>query len=98
MEERKMISVEVKLHSAITGKTTLLARMFLWNRGDGDAKKGNYTALVVRKDKIDLPFHEVLHNKKAQARTGEVLNYPRMSYNVWRLITRALKSAFPEEK
>lgn len=32
------------------------------------------------------------------ARTGHVGDYPRLSYNVWRLIIRALRSAFPEEK
>jgi hypothetical protein len=32
------------------------------------------------------------------ARVGEVLDYPRLSYNVWRLVCRAVRSCFPEEK
>jgi hypothetical protein len=31
------------------------------------------------------------------ARTGTVKEYPRLAYNVWRLITRACLAAFPEE-
>ena len=31
-------------------------------------------------------------------REGEVRDYPRQSYSVWRLVQRALRSAFPEEK
>lgn len=31
-------------------------------------------------------------------RTGRVENFPRQSYSIWRLVFRALLSAFPEEK
>lgn len=31
-------------------------------------------------------------------RKGEVHAYPRLAYNIWRLVMRALRSAFPEEK
>lgn len=32
-----------------------------------------------------------------QTFTGKAF-YPRLSYNVWRLVARALLSAFPEER
>ena len=31
-------------------------------------------------------------------RRGEVSNWPKQSYSIWRLVLRALLSAYPEEK
>lgn len=89
-----MIVVKVELHSAITGKISLLGKMIIANTGGGTAKRGNYSVAVLKKtsaDKDRPSIEDVL-------RHGEVLDYPRLSYNVWRLVSRALRSAFPEEK
>ena len=90
-----MIKVTIELESAITGKTTKIGQMHIWNRGGGTADIGDYGVAVCRRGSFDVPFGQI---PKATTRTGEVLNYPRLSYNVWRLIARALLSAFPEER
>lgn len=90
-----MIVVEVKLISAITGRETLLGSAIIANDGTSrDPKKGDYDVKVARKpDAGDL--------KKVWAkplRTGRVENYPRLAFNMWRLVIRALAAAFPEER
>lgn len=90
-----MIKVTIELESAVTGETTKIGQMHIWNRGTHkDPKLGNYGVAVCRKGHFNVPFG---HPPEAVSRTGEVTNYPRLAYNVWRLIARALKSAFPEE-
>jgi hypothetical protein len=87
-----MIVVKIELHSAITHRITEIGRMYIWKK-DGYHERGDYDVRVMDKGKLDGdPRLE-----KDVCRSGEVTNYPRLSYNVWRLITRALKSAFPEE-
>lgn len=67
--------------------------MYLANLGDSDdPKKGNYTVGVCRRGTTKPPWAGGV-----MTRTAEVRDYPRLSYNVWRLIIRALKAAFPEE-
>lgn len=66
-----------------------LGRSYIWNDGNGSKDRGNYGVSVCKKGSID---------RTKPLRTGFVTDYPRLSYNVWRLIIRALKSAFPEEK
>lgn len=91
-----MIRVTIELESAITGKTRILGRMMVWNKGEtSDPMRGDYGVSVCKKGtENNIPFGTI---PTSVTRTGEVLNYPRLSYNVWRLIARALKSAFPEE-
>lgn len=89
-----MIKVTIELESASTGKTTILGRMYIWNQGDGTAKLGNYGVAICRKGKYDVPFGQI---PAEQTRAGEVLGYPRLAYNVWRLVLRALRDCFPEE-
>ena len=62
-----------------------LGRMLIDNIG-GTRDRGDYRVRVLRKGSKDKVM-----------RTGEVKDYPRLSYNIWRLICRALKSTFPEE-
>lgn len=82
-----MLIIKIELLSAITGKTEELGRMHICNRGDSGRKdRGNYKVEVFKK------------GSRTVMRTGNVENYARFSYNVWRLVLRALKSAFPEEK
>ena len=85
-----MIVVKVELWSARTKQARPLALMTISNRGDHPIfRRGNYDVRVARKGK--LPDDKPL-------RVGEVLDFPRHSYHVLRLVLRALKSAFPEEK
>jgi hypothetical protein len=80
-----MIVVKIELHSANTLRTTQIG---------GDHEHGDYDVRVMNKGKLDGdPRLE-----SDICRSGEVTKYPRLSYNVWRLISRALRSAFPEEK
>lgn len=90
-----MIVVTVALHSAVTGKETVLGRTIISNVGTTpNGKLGDYEVRVGRKpDALDLGkvYRQPL-------RRGEVKAYPRLAYNVWRLVIRALLDAFPEEK
>lgn len=90
-----MIVVTVELHSAITGAKTVLGKAIIHNVGTfGNGSRADYAVKVGNKNDVD-------DLKKVYAkpqRTGEVLHYPRLSYNVWRLVIRALRSAFPEER
>lgn len=89
-----MIVVKVELHSAVTGNVSLIAKMIVHNVGlSANGKRGNYKVAVARKGSFDN--RQVLAQP---AREGEVTDYPRLSYNVWRLVCRALLSAFPEER
>jgi len=89
-----MLILKLELHSAITGKTTQIAQAIIANDGGAvQANVGHYDVKVARKGKFALPDN--WHNP---LRTGRVENYPRLSYNVWRLVIRALLSAFPEEQ
>ncbi len=63
-----------------------LGRMLIDNVG-GTNKRGDYRVRVLRKG-----------SETKVLREGEVMNYPRLSYNIWRLVCRALKGTFPEEK
>ena len=90
-----MIVVTVELHSAITGIKTVLGRAVIHNVGTFDeGKRADYAVKVGNKNDAE-DLMRVYHHPQ---RTGSVKNYPRMSYNVWRLVIRALRSAFPEER
>lgn len=70
------------------------------NNVGGTDKRGDYDVRVMRKDydPCTISLRQVFGEGKGITRKGHVSNYPRLSYNVWRLITKALLSAFPEEK
>lgn len=88
-----MIVVKVELHSAITRTVTPLTTMIIDNVGTtDDGKRADYRVRVGRKGQ------NLKQIANSPLRSGEVKNYPRLSYSVWRLVTRALRSAFPEEK
>ena len=87
-----MIVVTVELHSAIDGRRRVLGRTIIANDGvSTDPARGNYQCMVGRKGQNLQQVHQ------KPARRGTVTNYPRSAYNVWRLVMRALNSAFPEE-
>jgi hypothetical protein len=80
-----------------------IGRTYIANDGTGDPGRGNYKVAVCRKGSTEVPReiypegHEKASGKPAAARRGEVHDYPRAAYNVWRLIARSLLAAFPEE-
>lgn len=71
-----------------------IGRMYIANDGSGSGDRGNYDAVVCRRGTTENP----MEGNVKPTRTGRVVDYPRTSYNVWRLISRCLRSAFPEEK
>lgn len=91
----------------------LVVKIELWPKGDGNkareigrtyianvsggGKRADYKVAVCRKGSTKCPFLINSRSTVKAAREGEVRDFPRLSYNVWRLIVRALKSAFPEE-
>lgn len=91
-----MIVVKLELHSAVTGQVSEIGRMYIANTG-GSAERGDYDVAVCRRGTTAVP-EPVRPSGPDAARVGRVEGYPRLSYNVWRLIARALKSAFPEER
>ncbi len=98
-----MIVVKVELWGARTGRVRELFRMTLANDGKwSNGNLGNYDVTLYRKgleiihDRLDFCKHVVRPGKVL--RQGRVENFPRKSYHVGRLVLRALKSVFPEEK
>ena len=81
-----MIRVTVELIPFGVGIPQRLGVMHIANDGTGTKNRGNYKAHVYRKGSWQI------------AREGIVTNYPRLSYNIWRLVVRCLRSAFPGEK
>ena len=89
----------------------IVLKLEMWPRGDetkmyplgmtvicnvgGHYNRHNYNVFVGRKKKTTFDSKDVI---ESPIRRGFVHRYPHMSYNVWRLVIRALKSAFPEEK
>lgn len=88
-----MLVVRVELHSAITGKVTEIGRTYIYNVG-GTTEVGEYEVKVAKEENFDEGLRATLDDPM---REGEVKDYPRLDYNVWRLVSRALRSAFPEE-
>lgn len=97
-----MIVVKVELWGAQTGKVRELFRMTLSNDGtQGDGNKGNYDVALYRKGMEiihDGPDRNRIVRPGSVLRRGRVENFPRKSYHTGRLVLRALKSVFPEEK
>ncbi len=93
-----MICVKVELWPASRGgekAAVELGRMYIANVG-GTHTHGNYSVAVCRKGSTAIP--EGFAGCTKATRLARVGNYPRLAYNVWRLILRALVNAFPEDK
>lgn len=73
-----------------------IGRAFIANVG-GSMARGDYQIAVNRRGTQATP-PEMLGTGPKALRTGAVKNYPRQSYNMWRLVIRALLDAFPEER
>ncbi len=78
--------------NGMSDKAYDLGRAYIWNDGSGTTKRRNYQIRVCRRGKHT--FHDALNSP---TRTGALKKFPSESYNVWRLIVRALKECFPEE-
>lgn len=90
-----MIIVTIELLSARTGERSVLGRMLISNVGvDSGGRRGDYEVLVA--NKADANGLQAIMARPQ--RRGSVTGFPRLSYNVWRLVSRAIRSAFPEEK
>lgn len=84
-----MIIVRVELLSAITGKSTELARMTICNDGTGDARKGNYDGKALRgRERYD--YGDFLN--AVPIRAGRVEKYARTTQHVWNLVSKMLQS------
>jgi hypothetical protein len=65
-----------------------LGQMLICNTGKGtDPKRGDYTVYLGKRGVTET---EQVYKKPL--RVGEVKDYPRLTYSVWILIARALKS------
>ncbi len=94
-----MLVVKIELHSAITGGVTEIGRMLIGNDGESDASdRGDYDVHVLRRGAGEGRDAFRQWRTLSPVRTGRVEGYPRSSYSVWRLVARALLSAFPEER
>lgn len=96
-----MLRVTIDLISAITGETSTIGTMFIANDGTGTASNSSYDVAVCRRGSEEVPCAAgvfVDRDRPKAARCGKVRDYPRQAYNVWRLISRAILSAFPEEQ
>ena len=91
-----MIVVKLEVHSALTGEIKEIGRAIIANVG-GALGRGDYKIRVARRQSDAKAFsnQDIFDNP---LRVGSVQNYPRQSYNVWRLISRTLRAAFPEER
>lgn len=87
-----------------------IGRMYIANDGNtsvADPRFGDYLVAVCRRNSTDVPREiydpkdedqRELHAKAPRGtRAARVRGYPRLAYNVWRLIARAVTGAFPEE-
>jgi hypothetical protein len=78
-------------------KAREIGRTYIYNDG-GSLRRGNYEARVCRRAKKFVHEPRKVLSGEGFARTGRVEDYPRLSYNIWRLVIRALRACFPEEK
>jgi hypothetical protein len=90
-----------------------IGRMYIANDGAGTAERGDYKVAVCRRGSTEVPreiypdadqlidiageLGERIKKAPKATRAGEVKDYPRLAYNVWRLVARAALAAFPEE-
>lgn len=84
-----MLIVRVELLSAITGKTTELARMHICNDGTStSARVSDYDVHTLRgRSGEDL---DQSWRNKTYTREGKVLKHRRLDLHVWHLVGKAL--------
>jgi hypothetical protein len=78
-----------------------IGRTYIANVG-GTSRRGDYRVHVTRRGSPHSTNGTWLAGKASveprSGRTGSVDGYPRLAYNVWRLVIRALLACFPEER
>lgn len=77
-----MILVKVELHSAQTGKVTEIGRLQIANDRSGSKERGNYLVWIFRRG-----------SKARVQRQAQLLDFPRLSAPIWKLLRRALEAA-----
>lgn len=97
-----MIIVRVELHPP-RGASRLLAKMLITNDGtSSDPKRGNYLIRLIRKGtedttsrmgsiSVDQETLDLLIGNSKEP-DGEVKGYPRLSYHVLALVSRAIRA------
>lgn len=85
-----MLWIRVELHSAITGQVTEIARMGIYNDGEGTHEVGHYKGKATKG--IGEPKPPQAAWDSPTLREGEVKNYRRQSLHVWNLVARMLQS------
>lgn len=95
-----VVRIELWPHGEET-KAREIGRTYIANV-KSNGKRADYKVAVCRRGTTTCPWPHGsdLENKKRPepVRIGSVKNYPRTSYNVWRLVLRALRDCFPEER
>lgn len=79
-----MLVTRVELYSAITGEISEIARMRLYNDGDGSRTRGNYVGEVFRGRSFEALDKVKIHKR------GEIKNWPRLERHVWNLVAAML--------
>lgn len=77
-----------------------LGRMYIANletTSNADPSRGDYLAAVCRRGTDAVP-HPIDKMGPQATRGARIVDYPRLAYNMWRLIARALQGCFPEER
>jgi hypothetical protein len=72
-----------------------IGRTYIYNDG-GTMTSGDYQVRVCRRGRFEKTTQDI-RDAKGFTRTAAVTKYPRLAFNVWRLMIRALVAAFPEE-
>lgn len=86
-----MLIVRVELLSAITGKSTELARMTICNDGTSRTlKKGSYDGKALRGRGAPFDYGDFVN--AAPIRTARVENYSRTTQHVWNLVAKMLQA------
>jgi hypothetical protein len=87
-----MIVVRVELWSAISGKTTELARMMIDNDGTHENhRRGNYNGRTYKGRSQDI-LHKAMLNMGPVSHVGRVENHARLQEHIWVLVTKMLIS------
>ena len=94
-----MIVIKVEMWPAgVEEDAYPLGRMYIWNKANkllhmqSKGKRGDYSFVVMKKNKATMPHNEV--EEIDTTANGEVDNWPRLSYSVWKLVLNCLKQAF----
>ena len=93
LRRNEVLIVTVEIKSARTGERKTLGQMRISNKGDSaNPNRGNYWVQVIKRGQ------DAESANSKVVRRGEVLNYPRNAYSIWRLVLKALRASYPEDR